>query len=616
MPDYAVNTRFTANDRAVTSAYDRMGRAADKFGQKSSSAFRNATKTGYQFGTVVKGILAANIIHGGIGYIATGIQGLGKAFIDFDDTMIGATARFNDIGTEVTNFGDRVKQLKTDTREAIAGTKFTAVEAATVMNELAKADFSSAAATGALRSQMLLASATNTEFAESVTISNRLLGAFGLRSDNAAVQIANHVKLNDQLGAAANIANGDLTTLFETLKTAAPVGGLIGTTTEEMIAMGLAIDKAGIDSSMAATSLKRAILNIGSTDVQKQLKANGIEITDNMGKFRRLTDILKDIGTKFKDLNLARTPEITQIMDSMFGKYGLAGVIGLTNNIDTVDVYIDRLRKAEGANKRMDDKLKTGLGYRLQVLGNLAMDFGFKVLNAFEHDGKTGIEALTEAVRKFDPTGLIQGLRDTVTVLKVMWSVVQPFVPYLPLIIQGFIAWKAAAAALFLGNILSNGITWMKGLNGVLAIGNLQITGFTLSLGSMTAAALAAFSVVSALYSLFTGKDNLISQAAQWTGLVPRLATDANGVVTGRLPDAQQSAFIRSMSGIGSALGGMKFPSTADISNQTAPNAKEAQARQAQWNGHLQISGAPAGSSLTQKSTGLPLSFASLGMAQ
>jgi len=599
IPDYAVGTKFTAKDE-VTPAYQRMERAADSFNRKatrgandSASAMRNATKAGYQFGTVVKGILAANLIRGGIDRIANGIQAVNRDFIDLDDTLIGAAARFKDIGTEVSDFDQRVSGLKKTTRDAVLGTKFSAAQAAEVMNELAKADFTSAAATGVLRSQLQLASATNTDFAESIMYSNRLLGAFGMRSEDTNKQITSHIRLNDMLGKASNIANGDLTTLFETLKTAAPVGSLIGTTPEEMIAMGLAIDKAGIDASMAATSLKRAILNIGSADVQKELAANGIQITDNMGKFRRLSDIMGDIGNKLDAKGLARTPEMTQIFDRLFGKYGMAGVIGLIKNIDAVKEYEKALVDATGANQRMDDKLKKGLGYRLDVLGNQVKEFGFKILDAFEMDGKTGIEALTLAFAKFDPKPFIEGIKMTLDVVKGLWSILQPFMPYIPTLAKVFLGWKLV----MIGMPIASMVSGLTGMTGILPMLTLQCAGLSAALWPIALAAGAIVAVWQAGKSLFTGQDNFISRAAQSMGLVPRLTTDSNGVVTGRAPDSQQSALVRSYMGIGSAISNMQFPSTDTIA---APNQREAQSRQqSNFYGRLDIN-APPGSTFTQ----------------
>lgn len=613
IPDYAVGTKFTAREE-VTPAYQRMERAAESFNRKatrgandSASAMRNATKAGYQFGTVVKGILAANLIRGGIDRVAQGFTTITRDFITLDDTLIGAAARFNDIGTAAADFDQKVSGLKKTTREAIIGTKFTAAQAADVMNELAKADFTSAAATGVLRSQLQLAAATNTDVNESIMFSNRLLGAFGMRSADAQKQIASHVRLNDMLGKASNIANGDLTTLFETLKTAAPVGSLIGTTPEEMIAMGLAIDKAGIDASMAATSLKRAILNIGSADVQKELAANGIQITDNMGKFRRLSDIMDDIGKKLDGKGMARTPELTQIFDRMFGKYGLAGVIGLIKNIDAVKEYEKALKDAAGANQRMDDKLKKGLGYRLQVLGNQVAEFGFKILDAFELDGKKGIDALTLAFARFKPQPFIDGIRASLNLATALWSILQPLMPFIPALAKAFIGWKLVMIGMPIASFLSG----LTGMSSIIPLLTLQCGGLAAALWPVVLAATALVSIWEAGKSLFTGKDNLISQAAQWAGLVPRLGTTPDGLVGTPLAADKQSGFVKSLGGIGSALSNMQFPSTEQIA---APNSREAEARSSSsFYGQLNIAGAPAGSTFTQQNSAPGFSVNMLG---
>lgn len=595
MPDYAVGTRFTAREQ-VTQSLNRMTQAADRFGRRTSSAFRNATKHGYKFGTIVKGILAADIIRGGVGMLEGGLGSLGKSFAEFDDTMIGATARFNDIGAAATDFDRRVQSLKTGTRAAIAGTKFTAVEAAEVMNEFAKADFESAAALGALRSQLQLATAADTEFRESIMISNRLLGAFGLRSEDSAKQIANHVRLNNMLGAAANMANGDLTTLFETMKTAAPVGGIIGTTPEEIMGMAVAIDKAGIDASMAATSIKNAILNIGSADVQKELEANGIQVVDKAtGKFRKFTAILRDMNIKFKQLDLGKTPELTQIVNRLFGKYGLGGILGLMNNIDTADQVTEKLRKVDEANRLMEERLKKGLGYRIAALKQQLMELGFRILDTFEYKGKRGIEALTEAVRNFNPMPLIDGLNATVDVLEKIWWVVKSLGQPLLYLTAGFLIFNGVLKALVIGQTALLFYRLAKSM--YVALGAWQALNLLFLSNPLGLIALGVTAVILGLIWL-EKKFGIVSKTAKafweilkgiWNAMKGLAGVFFGGFKTPEFNVPQWN------------FGGGQSPA-----EPPAPNTKEAEARRIQLNGRLQIAGAPAGSTLEQKNQGAP----------
>ena len=63
MPDYAIGMKFTGKDM-VSATMKRMGKQADVTGKRMSSAFRDATKAGYDFQTIVKGIVAANLLRG------------------------------------------------------------------------------------------------------------------------------------------------------------------------------------------------------------------------------------------------------------------------------------------------------------------------------------------------------------------------------------------------------------------------------------------------------------------------------------------------------------------------------------------------------------------------
>lgn len=587
MPDYAVGTKFTARDE-VTPAYRRMGDAADNFRRRTSSAFRNATKEGYKFGTVVKGILAANAIRGGLGFIAQGIRTATSSFVEFDDVMVGAAARFDDIGPAAADFGLQLAKLKQGALAASSGTKYTAVEIGTSLDTLAKAGYTSVAALGTVRSMMDLAQASGEDFAATVSMSNDLLGAFGMRSANAQEQIANQARLNDILAKSGLDANGELLDMFETMKMVGPVSRTAGMGVEEVVAMAVALSNAGIKGSQAATALKHAILNIPSRRMAEEFEANGVAIADSNGNIRKYSTILGEIAGKISKLG---NREQTQILERIFGLYGIAGGANLIKSLSQLDIAEKRLKAAGGTAKTVSDIMnKYSMKIKLGVLANAALEKSFQVFDAFEYRGKRGIEALTEAIRKWNPERLITGLEATATALGKLWGFLQLIGPYLPAIIQGWIAFRVAVGAIKLANLIAEGIA----LNGVLGTMNLQLAGIGAALGTISAAMLAVTAAWAAGKSAVTGKDNWISEAAQWLGIVPKLATDANGVITGRA--AQQNSFWS---------GPQASPADANPGRQ-APNSKEAQARASRWEGQLTIAGAPPGSTLETKERGVP----------
>jgi len=63
--NWAVTTAFRALDQ-VSSVFNRMSKAGDKFGDNASNAFRRASKSGSRFGDIVKGFLVADVLQRGI----------------------------------------------------------------------------------------------------------------------------------------------------------------------------------------------------------------------------------------------------------------------------------------------------------------------------------------------------------------------------------------------------------------------------------------------------------------------------------------------------------------------------------------------------------------------
>ena len=138
MPDYAVSTAFTAKDKGITDAYDRMGRGADAYGDRAERAFekvsrgaehsgqalRNATKHGYNFGAILKGIIAADLIRSGVGKVKDAVTGTVGEYLRFDDEMSQAVAKFSDLGPGVKDFQGHVNSLGKEVRRVGIESKF------------------------------------------------------------------------------------------------------------------------------------------------------------------------------------------------------------------------------------------------------------------------------------------------------------------------------------------------------------------------------------------------------------------------------------------------------------------------------------------------------------
>lgn len=566
MADYAVATAFTATDQ-VTPIFDRMSQSAQRFNDRTSSAFRNVTKNGYKFGTIVKGILAANLIRGGIDKVSNGLQKVGTDFLTFDDTIIGAVARFDDIGPGAKNAASMVALMGKEVRNTVKGTRFSAVDAAKAVNELAKASYDSKSAIGILPNMMAFATAGQEDLAEATTMSSDMLGAFNLRDKDTQKQLKNHVELNDMLTKSALLSTGGLRDMFETMKSVAPLAKELRMPKEELLAMGVVLSNAGIKGDMAATALKRASMNIYAGGMAAEFLANGIQIADKeTGKLKRLPVILKEIGDKLRPL---REDVRVPILRKIFGMYGLAGSYQLMNGLQDISEYTEKIKNSGGISADVSKFQNMSAFAKVVELGNAALEKGFQILEQFNGNGKKGLEGLISRIERFDVKPIVQGLSAAGTIISALYNVIEPFLPILPYLVAGFYGWKLVMVGLTIWPLVQGFAALLiqgpmiLGLFNLLTIGwKMFNTAFVTS--PLGIALLAGFAIFAAAKSLITGKDNFISETAQSMGLVPKLGHNSEGVVT-----------------------------------VYAPNAATAANSQSQFQGQLNITGAPPGSTLT-----------------
>lgn len=619
MPDYAVSTAFTARDK-VSPAFNAMGRNASKFGGKAAAAFNQASKSGDRFRSVVKGILAASVIQRGVQAIGQGVATVVGQFIEFDDAIVGAAARFKDIGPDSKNFDQQLQAIKQSAREAGATTKYTAAQAAAGLDFLARAGFSSAEAMGSLVSMINLATATGEDFAAVADYSSDLLGAFGLAANTTAEKIASLNRLNDVLVRTANTANIKVEDMFETMKTAGPVSQIYRYSLESVAAATAVLGNAGIKGTEAATVLKNAMLRLADPNIQKQLIANGVALTDSAGNMRDFAPILADISKKIKKLGTAKQ---AAILNDIFGLRAIAGSKTMMKFMDSLTQYEKELENASGISKRTAERIQQSLGNRLLSLGSAATEFGFRILEAFEVKGKRGIDALTTAIRDFDVKPIVQGLQATADIISTLYAVIKPILPILPYLIGGFAAWSAIMKGIALGAII---LEWLRFYRAVVAVsgamGVLDVIMAANPIGLMVAgvvALVAAFIYLEKRFGFVEKgfemlKTGFVASVGFMKSVYMRFASFVLNnwawIITTIVDGASRFGSLIGLDTSGlDALSARVEKFRADVeaaSNAPAPNAGEAEARRIQFQGQINIAGAPAGTTATGQTTGAP----------
>ncbi|MCH7985481.1 MAG: phage tail tape measure protein, partial [Acidobacteria bacterium] len=171
--------------------------------------------------------------------------------------------------------GKQFDQLREQAMKLGKTTQFSASEAAAGMAFLAQAGFDANQIVKAMPATLDLAAAANIGLAEAADIVSNVMSGMGIAVEDLGGTV-------DIMTAAFTSANTDLTQLGQAMKFAGPVASDFGLSIAETAGALSLLGNAGIQASMAGTSL-RNILN----RLVKDGETFGINSFDSLGKMKR-----------------------------------------------------------------------------------------------------------------------------------------------------------------------------------------------------------------------------------------------------------------------------------------------------------------------------------------
>lgn len=206
-----------------------------------------------------------------------------KAAGDYEQSM-------NRVRALTSATGDDLERLKKQARDLGATTQFSASDAADAMGFLAMAGMKVNDIIGAMPHVLTLAGAAQLDMAKAADIVTNVMAGYALGIDDLS-------HANDVLAKAFTSANTDLVDLSTAMKYAGPVAQAAGVQFEEAAAALAMMGNAGIQGSMAGTSLRGAISRIlGPTkQMSDAMAAAGLKFTDAQGRILPLADILQQL---------------------------------------------------------------------------------------------------------------------------------------------------------------------------------------------------------------------------------------------------------------------------------------------------------------------------------
>ncbi len=316
-----------------------------------------------------------------------GMMGIGAAFgligdamsqaVQYQNTMVSVKSILESnkhlTGYTPTNF----KQMEQNIRNVGMDTKFTAPEVAGAARFMAMAGLGVNEINSSIRPIADVALIGDNDLQTTADKITNIQTAFKLGKDPKAMR-----KLADNLTTTFTRFNTDMMMTAEAMQYAAPIASAAGLGIEDTLAMIGVMGNAGIQSSMAGTTLRMAMQNIYAPN-KKQKKIwekLGIQVYNGDKTPRNIVDILGELRAKTSD------KELFSIVTDLFRATSRAGAAQIIRNLDkVVSTRNDMLSGQDtGISSRLSlEKQNTIAGLWAQVTSAFTED-NVKVFERFQ----------------------------------------------------------------------------------------------------------------------------------------------------------------------------------------------------------------------------------------
>ncbi|WP_226619751.1 phage tail tape measure protein [Cytobacillus firmus] len=370
-----------------------------------TSTFRNldsnlnqAYKTA---GTMGKSMLVAGAA------VGTGLGAAVKTAADFEKTMsrVGALSGATD---------REMKKLNETALHLGETTSFSASQAGEGMSYLAMAGYKTNEIISAMPGLLAGAAAGQTDLATTADITSNILSGFGIQASETG-------RVMDVLTATFTNSNTDLRMLGETMKYLAPVAKSVGISLEETAAATGILGNAGIQGTMAGTSMAMAMTRLASPvgKAKKMMDKLGFSAFDANGTMIPLSDMITQLTEKTKDLTQQQK---LQAIKTIFGQEALKSILTLMEaGGDTIAEFATELENSGGIAEEIAGKQLDNLMGQLTILKSAFEGAAISIGNALLPSLKTITSGIQMLMDKFN--GLPEGMKAAIAIFAALSSI-------------------------------------------------------------------------------------------------------------------------------------------------------------------------------------------------
>ncbi|HDU8718361.1 TPA: phage tail tape measure protein [Morganella morganii subsp. morganii] len=296
--------------------------------------------------------------------------------------------------TRLDKNSEEYKALREQARQLGATTAFTANEVAQGQSFYAMAGFKPEQIQNAMKGTLSMSLAGDIDLATTADIGSNILTGFKLNSDEMN-------RVSDTLVATFTRSNTNLNMLGDTMKYVAPVASGLGVDLETAAVAAGKLGDAGIQGSMAGTSLRSILGRLAEPPKQAAdaLEELGIKTRDAKGNLRELPEILTELDKKTKKMGTAQR---AGYFKHIAGEEAFSALSVLTEQAGKGELQkmIAEVKAAKGEAQKVADTMTDNLDGDLKNLTSAWEDVGIQIFGGVDSPLRDIAKSITDIISK------------------------------------------------------------------------------------------------------------------------------------------------------------------------------------------------------------------------
>lgn len=296
--------------------------------------------------------------------------------------------------TRLDKNSEEYKALREQARQLGATTAFTANEVAQGQSFYAMAGFKPEQIQNAMKGTLSMSLAGDIDLATTADIGSNILTGFKLNSDEMN-------RVSDTLVATFTRSNTNLNMLGDTMKYVAPVASGLGVDLETAAVAAGKLGDAGIQGSMAGTSLRSILGRLAEPPKQAAdaLEELNIKTRDARGNLRGLPEILADLDKKTKKMGTAQR---AGYFKHIAGEEAFSALSVLTDQAGSGELQkmIAEVKAAKGEAQKVADTMTNNLDGDLKNLTSAWEDVGIQIFGGVDSPLRDIAKSITDIISK------------------------------------------------------------------------------------------------------------------------------------------------------------------------------------------------------------------------